>query len=178
MHYFITTFVVCKRWRILSQISWREITRLDASTWGLSVFKINAVMLQNVLLKCGRFLKHLKVPNVHPHNFNTEVLNIIPQYCPNLTSIDFSELMIYADDLKSVLKRCKNITKLTVTELSFIFNDELSFLQECSKLNYFEVNTNIYFTGMYLWYLPAQTIRTLIIRRCFEIDDFMFAAVS
>lgn len=188
MHYFITIFVVCKRWRALSQESWRRMTRLDNSylTWGVSTYGMNIVMLQKVLEKCGRFLKQIHVPNIYsyninkelcPYNYNKKALDMVLQYCPSLTSIDISEIMICVKYLKLLLQRYKDITKFTLGILQSNLDHQLSFLQECSKLNYFEVRSNIYVSGILL-YLPAQTIRTLIIKRCCRLDDTKFSMVS
>ncbi|XP_032680217.1 F-box/LRR-repeat protein 3-like isoform X2 [Odontomachus brunneus] len=170
---------ICKRWRRLSQDSWCKMTRLDMShlTWGCSTYMINTVMLRKVLLKCGRFLKELHVPNIretNTTNFNTTVLFIISQHCPNLTSIDVSEIIISVKDLELLLKIHKNITKLTVGMLKNL-DYGLNFFQECLELNYFEVCSDICFSGAYLSCLPAQTIRTLIIKRCSRIDDTEFS---
>ncbi|EFN73898.1 hypothetical protein EAG_10002 [Camponotus floridanus] len=95
---------ICKRWRDLSQDSWRMMKTLDLSpsTWGfVETHTICTATLRKILLKCGKFLTQINLSDTS--NFlRQSTLTIVGKLCPNLTSIDVTALTICASGIDTL----------------------------------------------------------------------------
>ncbi|XP_029671318.1 F-box/LRR-repeat protein 7-like isoform X2 [Formica exsecta] len=168
---------VCKRWRDLSQDSWRMMKTLDLSpsTWGfLETHTIRTATLRKVLLKCGKFLTQINLSDTS--NFlRQSTLTIVGKLCPNLMSIDVTALTICASGIGTLASNCKNITRFSLGPSTYSCDNELK--------NLFKVNNNLEYlaisknniAGKSLLCLPAQTIHTIILDRCDNIQDNLFS---
>ncbi|XP_050459937.1 F-box/LRR-repeat protein 7-like isoform X2 [Cataglyphis hispanica] len=168
---------VCKRWRDLSQDSWRMMKRLDlsSSTWGfLQTHTIRTATLRKVLLKCGKFLTQINLSDTS--NFlRQSTLTIVGKLCPNLTSIDVTALTICASGIGTLASNCKNITRFSLGPSTYSCDNELKNLFKLNKkLEYLAISKNN-ITGKSLLCLPAQTIHTIILDRCDNIQDNLFS---
>ncbi|XP_011150265.1 putative RNA-binding protein EEED8.10 [Harpegnathos saltator] len=164
---------VCKHWRVLSLKSWHTVKKLDLSysTWGQQIRPINTAMLRRVLLRCGKFITHIHLSDV-PNDLSINTLPIIAYFCPNLTCIDGSSLPICPMDLHTLTKKCKKITYLSIGSVADISDNDLkNVFKEYEDLSYFEARGNDNIFGTCLSYLPAQMLRTLVIKECHKITD-------
>ncbi|XP_032673255.1 F-box/LRR-repeat protein 20-like [Odontomachus brunneus] len=175
---------VCKRWKVLSQESWRTMKRLDIShftwdhIWGKPIiYHISTAVLRKVLLKCGRFLTQIDLSEV-PNYLGIGTLSMIARFCPNLTNIDVSALPTCTTGLSALLKKCKKITKLSLGASTHVLDSDLkNVFKEYRGLSHFAIRSNGDISGKCLSSLPAQTMRTLIVDQCHNIvdDDFSIA---
>lgn len=176
----VLLFVVCKRWRILSQESWRIVKKLDLlpSTWGFSAIgRIHTVTLRKVLLKCGRYLTEINLSD-SPNCLSQSTLTIIGKLCPNLTRIDVSALTTCASGLHVLANNCTNITKFCLgPSIHSLDNDLKYFFLMHQTLEYFAINNNT-FSGKCLSHLPPQTIHTIILNKCPYVQDDHVSTVS
>ncbi|XP_032671227.1 F-box/LRR-repeat protein 7-like isoform X3 [Odontomachus brunneus] len=176
---------VCKRWRILSLDSWYTMKKIDTS-FLLEGFpthhRITEFILKKVmktLSRNGRFITelHLSCPaTMFPSDvaqFNRKLFDIVMKYCSNLTNINVSMITINKKD-KQLLGRYKNITRLTLGTFYNLDKQE-TFFQEYPQLNYLQILSNFDFVGKCLPYLPAQTMRTLILCDCPRINEITFS---
>lgn len=185
IYYFIITFVVCKRWKVLSQESWCTMKRLDIShftwdhVWGKPIiYHISTGVLRKVLMRCGRFLTQIDLTEV-PNYLGVGTLSMIAKFCPNLTNIDVSALPICTMGLYTLLKNCKKITKLSLGASTHVLDSDLkSVFKEYKDLNHFTIRSNPDILGKCLSSLPARTMRTLIVNQCHNIVDDEFSKVS
>ncbi|EFN77352.1 Putative RNA-binding protein EEED8.10 [Harpegnathos saltator] len=164
---------MCKHWRVLSLKSWHTVKKLDLSysTWGQQIRPINTAMLRRVLLRCGKFITHIHLSDV-PNDLSINTLPIIAYFCPNLTCIDGSSLPICPMDLHTLTKKCKKITYLSIGSVADISDNDLkNVFKEYEDLSYFEARGNDNIFGTCLSYLPAQMLRTLVIKECHKITD-------
>ncbi|XP_032681321.1 F-box/LRR-repeat protein 2-like [Odontomachus brunneus] len=181
---------VCKRWRVLSKDSWYTMKEIDTS-WiyeisdFLTYHRFAEVILKKIekmLPKYGKFITKLHLP--HPatmstlgyniREFNEKLFKIVMKYCTNLTNINISITIIDEEDEQIFLCKCKKITRLTLG-VFYDLDEQKTFFQEFPQLNYLQIFCNDNFTGECISYLPAQTMRTLIVRCCSNIEDIIFS---
>ncbi|XP_071653271.1 putative RNA-binding protein EEED8.10 [Temnothorax longispinosus] len=166
--------IVCKRWRRVVNNSWHTTETLDLSpsTWGIAhTHTIPMVVLRKILLKCGKFLTRINLND--PNNCLTEdTLNVIGQLCPNLTNIDVTGLTsVAASDIRALAKHCRNITELHLGSVTSKCDSELNRLFALNeKLRHLAITVNC-ISGKCLSFLPAQTMRTIILDRCYCLGD-------
>ncbi|XP_072754934.1 putative RNA-binding protein EEED8.10 isoform X1 [Anoplolepis gracilipes] len=168
---------VCKRWKDLSQDSWRMMKTLDlsASTWGfLETHTICTAILRKILLKCGKYLTEINLSDTS--NFlRQSTLTIIGKLCPNLTSIDVTALTICASGISTLASNCKNITKFKLGPSTYSCDNELKNLFKLNKnLEHLAISKNN-IAGKSLLCLPSQTMHTIILDRCDNIQDNHFS---
>ncbi|XP_032681292.1 F-box/LRR-repeat protein 2-like isoform X2 [Odontomachus brunneus] len=192
---------VCKRWRVLSKDSWYTMKKIDTSYLlqgmfsntcfpthhGIIEFILNK--MEEMLSRYGRLITELYIahpatmslPNCNiiqkqelTDKFNKELFKIVMKYCSNLTNINVSVITIDEEDKQLFKGRCKKITRLTLGTF-YNLDEQKTFFQEYPQLNYLKIFFNNTFVGKCLSYLPAQTMSTLIVRCCWNIDDITFA---
>ncbi|XP_032671828.1 F-box/LRR-repeat protein 16-like [Odontomachus brunneus] len=177
---------VCKRWRILSLDSWYKMKKIDTSyllqgfpkRHGTTEFILKKI--EKMLSRYGKFIIELHLPNSvttlqNPSDvapFNRKLFEIVMEHCSNLTNINVS--MITIDKENKQLFMGKKITRLTL-ERSYGLDEHETFFQEYPQLNYLQIFFHNDFGGKCLSYLPVQTMRTLIVRCCWNIDDTIFS---
>ncbi|TGZ51837.1 putative RNA-binding protein EEED8.10, partial [Temnothorax longispinosus] len=166
--------IVHRRWRRVVNNSWHTTETLDLSpsTWGIAhTHTIPMVVLRKILLKCGKFLTRINLND--PNNCLTEdTLNVIGQLCPNLTNIDVTGLTsVAASDIRALAKHCRNITELHLGSVTSKCDSELNRLFALNeKLRHLAITVNC-ISGKCLSFLPAQTMRTIILDRCYCLGD-------
>ncbi|GAB1861899.1 RNA-binding protein EEED8.10 [Camponotus japonicus] len=168
---------VCKRWRDLSQDSWRMMKTLDLSpsTWGfLETHTICTATLRKILLKCGKFLTQINLSDTS--NFlRQSTLTIVGKLCPNLISIDVTALTICASGIDTLASNCKNIIRFSLGPSIYSCDNELKNLFKVNKnLEYLAISKNN-IVGKSLLCLPAQTMHTIILDKCDNIQDNHFS---
>lgn len=174
---------MCKRWKKLSRYSWSTITKLGISSFRQGSpgnQKIDKLILLKILQRCGKYLKQIYVAEekfFHEIKYDIDILDIIFQYCPNLTNIDLSMFTIHLRDLVLLKKKCQKLTKLTIGKSEYLYNEHI-FFQGYLQLNYFEICWNRFISGKCLSYLPVQTMNTLIVKYCPAIYDTEFSMVN
>ncbi|XP_015596386.1 putative RNA-binding protein EEED8.10 [Cephus cinctus] len=163
---------VCKRWRAVSQESWRAVKRLDLSqsAWGLCPKKkqrsVDTPILRKVLLRCGRFLNHIDFSEM-PHQLRQSTLTIVGKFCPNLETIDVTALNVSASGIDSLTNSCENITELSLGSCtSYCDNDLQKLFAVNRKLRYFRIRQNNHMTGKCLLHLPSDTIEEISLEQC------------
>ncbi|XP_034187715.1 putative RNA-binding protein EEED8.10 [Osmia lignaria lignaria] len=162
---------VCKRWRALSQESWRSVKRLDlsCSTWGFfpntKRKEINTGILRKVLLRCGRFLTEINLSQF-PCQLNQSTLTIVGKLCPNLQRIDVTDLTVSASGINSLTNNCRDITRFSLGSTTHICDMDLQKLFEVNpKLRYFKVAFGK-ICGKCLGYLPLDTMEEIVLECC------------
>lgn len=156
----------------ISHFTWDHI-------WGKPIiYHISTAVLRKVLLKCGRFLTQIDLSEV-PNYLGIGTLTMIAKFCPNLTNIDVSALPICTTGLYTLTKKCKKITKLSLGASTHVLDNDLkNVFKEYQDLNHFAIRSNGDISGKCLSYLPALTMRTLIVEQCHNIADVEFSRVS
>ncbi|XP_076389174.1 putative RNA-binding protein EEED8.10 isoform X2 [Megachile rotundata] len=175
---------VCKRWRALSQESWRSVKRLDLSylMWGslpsIKRREINTGTLRKVLLRCGRFLNEISLSQI-PRQLNQSTLTIVGKLCPNLQRIDVTDLTVSASGINSLTNNCHDITRLSLGSTTHICDMDLQKLFEVNpKLRYFKV---VYgkICGRCLAYLPSETMEEIVLESCTYLQEhFLSQAIA
>lgn len=175
-----TTFVVCKRWRDLSQDSWHMIKTLDLSpfTWGFTCTdKMRTALLRKILLKCGRFLTRINL-NDSSQCLSQSTLTIIGKLCPNLTNIDVTALTVCASGIRTLANNCRNITKFNLGPSTYSCDNELKCLFKLNQnLEYLAITKNS-ILGKCLLCLPEQTMNTIILDHCDYLQDTHLSLVN
>lgn len=168
---------VCKRWRDLSLYSWKEVKTLNLSpsTWGfLETHTIRTATLRKILLKCGKFLTKINLSDTS--NFlRQSTLTIVGKLCPKLTSIDVTALTVCASGIGTLASNCKNITRFSLGPSTYGCDNELKNLFRVNKnLTYLSISKNN-IAGKSLSFLSAQTIQTIKLEKCDNIQDNHFS---
>ncbi|KZC11051.1 PREDICTED: uncharacterized protein LOC107189129 [Dufourea novaeangliae] len=159
---------VCKRWRALSQESWKSVKKLDLLCMDSSVLSslaINTPILRKILLRCGRFLNEINLSQVESR-LSPSTLTIVGKLCPNLQRIDVTALTVSLAGINSLMKNCRNITKLSLGPTTYICDRDLQKLFKLNpKLRYFKVVTGK-ICGKCLLHLPLETMEEIVLERC------------
>ncbi|XP_053988017.1 uncharacterized protein LOC128890357 [Hylaeus anthracinus] len=161
---------VCKRWRAISQESWRNVKKLDVSygaqwcSWTMKPI-ITTNILRKILLRCGRFLHEIDLNQV-AGSLDQSTVTIVAKLCPNLQRINLNGLGVSAAGINSLTNNCHNITKFSLGYTSSICDRDLQKLFQVNpKLRYFEVHySNI--CGKCLLHLPLKAIEEIVLRHC------------
>ncbi|KAK2587325.1 hypothetical protein KPH14_003042 [Odynerus spinipes] len=169
---------VCKRWRAVSQESWRTVKKLDFSsdTCGFSQkhILISTANLREVLIRCGRFLTHIDFSETY-HFLNRTALLITSRFCPNLQTVDITKLHVFASGIMSLAKNCKNIKELSLGYSSISDRDLMALFVTNKGLRYLNfLGTNI--SGRCLSFLSPDTFTKLVLDSCHNIRDSHFAS--
>ncbi|XP_024891445.1 F-box/LRR-repeat protein 7-like [Temnothorax curvispinosus] len=165
--------IVCKRWRRVVKNSWHTTKTLDLSpsTWGIAyTHTIPTVVLRKILLKCGKFLTRINL-NDPNNSLSEDTLTVIGQLCPNLRNIDVTALTVSASEIRALGKRCRNITELRLGTLTSKCDSELKRLFALNENFRYLAITGNFISGKCLLFLPAQTMRTIILDRCYCLGD-------
>ncbi|XP_033216896.1 F-box/LRR-repeat protein 7-like isoform X3 [Belonocnema kinseyi] len=170
---------VCKRWRAVSQESWRAYRHLDLSqaSWGFTKINkknyVDTPTLRKILLRCGRFLNHIDF-SLPSHRLSQSTLTIIGKLCPNLQIVDLSSLNVSSSGILSLTSSCSNITKFTLgSSTNSCDNDLLQLFAKNRQLKYLKITSNST-TGKCLLNLPADSIEEIIFTECNGISPSHF----
>lgn len=173
---------MCKRWRAVSQESWRVYRHLDLSqaSWGFAQINkknyVDTPTLRKILLRCGRFLNHIDF-SLTSHRLNQSTLTIIGKLCPNLQTVDLSSLNVSSSGILSLTSTCANITKFTLGSCTnSCDNDLLQLFVKNRQLKYLKITSNS-ITGKCLLHLPADSIEEIIFTECNGISPCHFLNV-
>lgn len=174
---------MCKRWQKISQKSWHNIKKLDLRnyTWGFAsnakLKQINSVILNKVLLRCGKFLNKIYLEKTFCES-RESALSIIGNLCPNLEIIDVSYLQVPSTGITSIINNCHNIKKLSL-DCIYLFDTDLEKLFKVNQQLQFLKLIDIKISGKCLLYLPSNTIKEIIIKRCdYVCDDDVAKAIT
>ncbi|KAL7304957.1 hypothetical protein TKK_0002752 [Trichogramma kaykai] len=120
---------VCKRWEVVSNLSWSKMKTLDLKeiNWGsglLGGLVITIPILKKVLRLCGRFLLNFLFSCASRENYASSasvrfmgskaLFTIVKRYCPQLTSIDITGLVSTREGIEFLAKNYKNVTNLAI----------------------------------------------------------------
>lgn len=151
---------------------------LSSSTWGFfETHTIRTAILRKILLKCGKFLTEINLSDTS--NFlRQSTLTIVGKLCPKLTSIDVTALTVCASGIGTLASNCKNITRFSLGPSTYGCDNELKNLFRVNKnLQYLSISKNN-IAGKSLSFLPAQTIHTIKLESCENIQDINLSTVS
>ncbi|XP_011504616.1 PREDICTED: F-box/LRR-repeat protein 7-like [Ceratosolen solmsi marchali] len=171
---------VCRRWRIISQESWRTFKKLDLSqsSWGFDILnngprEVYTATLRQVLLRCGQFLSHIDLSKF-TENLSQSTLTIVARLCPNLQHINITGLAVSSAGIKTLTDNCHNITEFSLGLCSASCDNDLSdlFLKN-EKLRYLKLTGNS-ISGRCLLNLPVESIEIIILDDCNNISPEYF----
>lgn len=176
----VIAFPVCKRWRILSQNCRYKIRRVDLRprTWGdLPSPKILTYKLREMLSKCGSYVRVIDLFSVSDC-LDVKTLQVIAQFCPNLTDINISSPLITSRGMNALARKCKTLERLFLHSSSCTCNKlPKPFLLANKRLEYLNVcGDGISIKCLYN--LPVDTMRTIILENCGGIKDYDLSTVS
>ncbi|XP_058794527.1 putative RNA-binding protein EEED8.10 isoform X1 [Phymastichus coffea] len=170
---------VCKRWKVVSQSSWRTFKKLDLTqaTWGFTLSnqgprEIYTSSLRKALLRCGQFLTHIDLSNF-AEKLSKSTLTVIARFCPNLLYIDITGLGVSPAGIKSLTASCSNIVEFNLGPCSSQCDPDLSLLfSNNKKLRRVKIFKN-FINGKSLMSLP-ETIEAISIGECSNVSPRHF----
>ena len=122
---------VSKSWQEIAKKSWNNLKKLefDAEKLGMRPVgtrheykKMNGDALENLLKKCGKYLKEINAP--HKFDFFRDFFNasIAAKYCKNIQSISFYSASV--DEIEELAENCTNIKVLSIKRMYDFKSDE------------------------------------------------------
>ena len=119
---------VSRFWQEVAKQSWNnfEELKMNPRLLGLKPTRrlleyptMNNLMLEEILKRCGRYLKKIDVNKIN----DDCGLSIIAEYCPNIQSINFHEVSVKG--LKKLSENCKKIFEI-INNGFLIYSDEIN----------------------------------------------------
>lgn len=179
---------VCKRWKAISEESWRYSKKLDLEpiNWGLAK-KIRATQVYKVLHKYGTHITNVDLSD--GYEIRNATLISVAKLCPNIQTINIKGLKHSSSGIKALADNCINIKKLVMSiadkqdfninskyqnhsAANDTYTEELSLLfSKNHKLQYLDLNCNYENVKECLLRLPLKSVKELILFNPLSLSD-------
>jgi len=184
-YYLLISRIVCRRWKAVSERSWYLVDTLDLSPagWGFPIAnKIDEALFRKIILKCGKYISQISYTAEYPKlviHFEKRLPNYISKYCPNVTNLDLSGILLFPRDVEIIAENCRKIKRLRL-KLYLIS----SYHYELTKL--FENNKDLEDIGIEkmsflcrsLTKLPEHKMKTIMLECYIHFENELFSQVS